>query len=189
MAKLKAGTTIGGSTAWHSGNDGSGSGLDADLLDGYHASVADIANTVVVRDGSGNINATASQARYADLAEKYLSDSNYEAGTVVVFGGDAEVTTTTEAGDTRVAGVVSTDPAYLMNSELTGEFVIKLALRGRVPCKVTGVIKKGDLLVTSSVPGVAIAATNPTNVPAASIIGKAIAKYDSKEIGVIEILI
>jgi hypothetical protein len=95
---------------------------------------------------------TATSAEYADLAEVYSSDINYKAGTVVMFGGEQEVTTATGLATTKVAGVVSTDPAYLMNSEAKG---VAVALKGRVPCYVVGPIKKGDLLVTSSIPGVA----------------------------------
>jgi len=92
------------------------------------------------------------QAKYADLAENYLSDYNYETGTVVVFGGEQEITITNEFADTRVAGVISTNPAYLMNADLDG---LPVALRGRVPVRVTGPVTKGDLLVTSTTEGYA----------------------------------
>ena len=75
------------------------------------------------------------QARYADLAEHYKPDAEYSAGTVLVFGGEEEVTVTNTFADHRVAGVVSTDPAYLMNAASPG---IPIALRGRVPVKITG---------------------------------------------------
>jgi hypothetical protein len=91
-------------------------------------------------------------AKYADLAEIYSSDAEYAPGTVVVFGGSAEITVTGEVGDERVAGVISTNPAYLMNNEAEG---LPVALRGRVPVRVVGPVKKGDSLVTSSTPGVA----------------------------------
>lgn len=92
------------------------------------------------------------EALYADLAEKYTADSDYEPGTVVVFGGDAEITVTNQFADTRVAGIISSDPAYIMNAGLDG---LPVALRGRVPCKVIGPVAKGDLLVTSDVEGYA----------------------------------
>ena len=98
----------------------------------------------------------ATSPQYADLAENYAGDAEYEAGTVVVFGGDAEVTTTDTKGDTRVAGVVSTSPAHLMNSTLEAEHVVAVALTGRVPTKVLGRVRKGDILVTSAIPGYAI---------------------------------
>ena len=125
-------------------------------------------------------------ARYADLAENYAGDAAYEAGTVVVFGGDAEVTTTDTKGDTRVAGVVSTSPAHLMNSTLEAEHVVAVALTGRVPTKVLGKVRKGDILVTSAIPGYAI--VNP-NAGAGTIIGKALEDKDTDERGVIEVVV
>jgi hypothetical protein len=99
-----------------------------------------------------NIYGTAIHAQYADLAENYLSDVEYAPGTVVVFGGEQEITVTTVFADTRVAGVISTDPAYLMNGACGGQ---PLALRGRVPCQVIGPVTKGDLLVTADQSGTA----------------------------------
>lgn len=96
--------------------------------------------------------AQSTSAQYADLAENYVADFLYEPGTVVVFGGEQEITVTTEAADERVAGVVSTNPAYLMNS---GEPGLPIALRGKVPVRVIGPVTKGDSLVTSTTPGVA----------------------------------
>ena len=96
--------------------------------------------------------AQATSAQYADLAENYLADTNYSPGTVVVFGGEQEITVTTEAADERVAGVISTNPAYLMNS---GEPGLPVALRGKVPVRLIGPVTKGDSLVTSTTPGVA----------------------------------
>jgi hypothetical protein len=94
--------------------------------------------------------ATAVQSFYADLAEKYIADQIYDPGTVVIFGGTEEITTTDKPGDIRVAGVISTDPAYLMNMCSTG---LPVALRGKVPVKIVGQVSKGDLLITSEVPG------------------------------------
>ena len=95
-------------------------------------------------------------ATYADLAERYESDNEYEAGTVVVFGGEKEITLTNISEDVSVAGVISTNPAYKMNSQAGADSTHPyVALRGRVPCKVVGPVKKGDLLVTSNVFGYA----------------------------------
>ena len=94
--------------------------------------------------------ATAVQSFYADLAEKYIADQIYDPGTVVIFGGTEEITTTDKLGDTRVAGVISTDPAYLMNMTSAG---LPVALRGKVPVKIVGQVSKGDLLITSDTPG------------------------------------
>jgi filamentous hemagglutinin len=89
---------------------------------------------------------TSTTAKYADLAEIYASDAEYEPGTVVVFGGDAEITVTNQFADVAVAGAISTDPAYLMNAESAG---LPVALRGRIPVRVIGPVYKGDLLVTA----------------------------------------
>jgi hypothetical protein len=96
--------------------------------------------------------AKATSAQYADLAENYRPDADYEKGTVVIFGGSEEITVTSKWADNRVAGVISTDPAYLMNS---GDKGLPVALRGKVPIKVVGKVGKGDLLVTSTTPGYA----------------------------------
>jgi len=94
------------------------------------------------------------EATYADLAERYEADAVYETGTVLIFGGDKEVTRTDVHTDYRVAGVVSTNPAYKMNSDAgTDDTHPYIALRGRVPCQVMGPVSKGDLMVTSSVKG------------------------------------
>ena len=85
-------------------------------------------------------------AQYADLAEKYLADADYEVGTVVCVGGEKEVTAT-KLGD-RAIGVVSANPAYKMNSELEGGTYV--ALKGRVPVKIAGPVKKGDRLVAGN---------------------------------------
>lgn len=125
------------------------------------------------------------QATYADLAEYYEGDREYEPGTVLVFGGEKEVTTTDVVNDTRSAGVVTTNPAYVMNSEQTGVKVC-IALAGRVPCKVVGRVKKGDLLTTAAVPGYAVRATNPT---LGAVIGKALEDKDYGEAGVIQVAV
>lgn len=92
------------------------------------------------------------QAQYADLAEKYIADAEYTPGTVVVFGGEQEITASQTFADVRVAGVISSNPAYLMNAANPG---LPVALRGRVPVQVIGAVSKGDLLVTSDQAGFA----------------------------------
>lgn len=121
------------------------------------------AYSIAARDSSGNISAnlfqgTATAARYADLAEKYLADADYEAGTVVCVGGEKEVTASSLGK--RAIGVVSTNPAYMMNSELEGGTYI--ALKGRVPVKVLGPVKKGDELIAAN-NGCAMVATPHAN--------------------------
>ena len=132
------------------------------------------------------LSATATAARYADLAERYAADAVYDEGTVLIIGGEKEVTVTSTFADTRVAGIVSKNPAYMMNSEAgTDETHPFIALKGRVPCKVQGYIKRGDLIVTSSTPGYGIAASN---VFGGAIIGKAL-ESQSEGFGVIEVLV
>ena len=161
-----------------------------------NASTTATANTVVARDASGNVYANvfvgvSTSARYADLAENYLADGDYLPGTVLVFGGEAEVTAATTYDSTRVAGVVTTQPAHVMNSHLTGDNVACIALRGRVPVKVKGVVRKGDVLVTAGegFVGYAVAALYPRDVPAAAMVGKAITDKLDNGPGVVEALI
>jgi hypothetical protein len=133
--------------------------------------------------GYNTVHAKATSAQYADLAEIYEADSEYEVGTVVIFGGDKEITVSSMGADPRVAGVISGAPAYLMNSKATG---LAVALQGKVPCKVVGQISKGDMLVTHSQhPGVARKGTNPSM---GTVIGKALEEYNSTEIGTINIV-
>ena len=133
----------------------------------------------------GVVNATATQAEYADLAEKYQTDVIVKAGEVVVFGGDKEVTTTKISHDTRVAGIVSTDPAYLMNSNSDG---VPVALTGKVPAYVQGPVAKGDRLVTSTEPGVAIKMTTYQYQPGC-IIGKAMENIDDTSVQLISVAV
>jgi hypothetical protein len=125
------------------------------------------------------------QATYADLAEYYAADADYAPGTVLVFGGAREVTVTSQINDTRLAGVVTTDPAYVMNSEQEGQRAC-IALAGRVPCMVVGRVNKGDMLTTSATPGYAVRASTPT---LGAIIGKALEDKDYGEAGVIQIAV
>jgi hypothetical protein len=117
------------------------------------------------------------------LAEVYESDTDYEVGTVVVFGGTKEITTTVHKYDTRVAGVISENPAYIMNSKSSGQPV---ALAGKVKCKVHGIIEKGTMLVASDRIGCATKSQHP---PVGSVIGKALEDYNSDETGTINIVV
>jgi len=121
----------------------------------------------------------------ADVAEYYEGDKEYEVGTVLVFGGDKEVTTTNTNMDKRIAGVVSNTAAYVMYTACPGHKNL-VALVGRVPCKVVGKIKKGDILVTAGIHGVATVSDDPR---VGTIVGKAIEDYDSDHIGTIEIAV
>lgn len=134
-----------------------------------------------------NFYGTASSAKYADLAERYHADAAYEPGTVLVIGGPNEVTACKTYADYKVAGVVSTAPAYMMNSDAGNDASHPfIALKGRVPCKVVGPVAKGDLLVTSNIEGHAQSYSN--NVPTAAIVGKALEDLEDG-LGVIEVMV
>jgi hypothetical protein len=127
------------------------------------------------------------QSTFADLAERYAADAVYEPGTVLMIGGTHEVTLCTTKFSTAVAGVVSSNPAYMLNSAAgPNETHPYIALKGRIPCKVLGVIKKGDCLAASSTPGVAQSVGDIPYDPNC-IIGKALEDYSSNEVGLIEI--
>ena len=130
-------------------------------------------------------NGTATTAQYADMAEIYSADADYEPGTVVKIGGEAEITMTTEHADVEVFGVISTNPAYLMNSEAEG---LPVALQGRVPVKVIGKIKKGQRLVSSDVPGLAWA-VDDMEYDVRSIIGRSLEDKDDGNEGIVEVVV
>ncbi|MDA9225120.1 hypothetical protein N9O93_00345 [bacterium] len=178
--------------------------VDADTLDGIssasfmrsdandsHSGTITPSSNNAINLGSGSLKyanvyattfqGTATSAQYADLAEKYESDADLEAGTVVMFGGDKEVTSCDSENCHAVAGVISTDPAYMMNAGSEGQFV---ALTGRVPTKVTGPVAKGDLMVSA---GNGMAMAN-NDAQAGRIIGKAVGSSEGGE-AVIEVLV
>jgi len=156
-----------------------------------------ITTPAIVKSGTNNVGnigqsdnsyntvfARATSAQYADVAERYLADASYEPGTVLHFGGDYEVSQCNADACTRVAGVVSTNPAYIMNSQLEGEHVVEVALLGRVPCKVEGTVQRGDMMVSAG-NGRARAETNPKM---GTVIGKALENFNG-EVGVIEVVV
>lgn len=132
--------------------------------------------------------AKATSAQYADVAEKYVADRFYPPGTVMEIGGAAEVQATTSYASTRIAGVVSTAPALIMNSTQSDANAVELALLGRVPCRVTGNIDRGDLLTSSDQPGVATALAAQDYRPG-SVIGKALEGHRGRGEGMIEVMV
>ena len=126
---------------------------------------------------------TATSARYADLAENYLADAEYEPGIVLEIGGKYEVTIAQDSTN-KIAGVVSTNPAFLMNSQCKGKYVVALAIQGRAPCKVRGKIYKGNMLISAG-EGFAKATDTPQF---GTIIGKALEDFDGLE-GIIEVFV
>ena len=154
---------------------------DISLNTSYDATFNSITTTEITTGATGTAGTFEGQwsltagstltATYADLAEKYESDQKYQPGTVVVIGGDAEVTACHSFMSKRVAGVVSGHPAFVMNEDLTGGVLV--ALKGRVPVKVSGEVKKGDLLVTADDLGCATAAQSD-DVPPTAVVGIAL---------------
>jgi filamentous hemagglutinin len=128
--------------------------------------------------------AKATSAQYADLAEVYAADAAYEPGTVLSFGGLSEVTVSTVSGDARIAGIVSTNPSYVMNATLNSEYTAVVALTGRVPAKVSGPVSKGDMMVSAG-NGRAIACATPGM---GTVIGKALDNHAGGD-GVIEVVV
>lgn len=154
--------------------------LNASAITGTGSPNTTMTGTFVLASGS------TLQATYADLAEYYEADQEYAVGTVMIFGGDKEVTTGNIKSDHRVAGVVSENAALIMNEGCPGIKTL-LALQGRVPCRVVGKIRKGDLMITSGISGVAVSAGGDAR--AGTIIGKALENYDSDHIGTIEVAV
>jgi len=187
----------------------SGAIVDSAQLD-IQTSAAN-ANIVLTPNGTGNVNISsnimptsanasaniggatayfntvfgkATTAQYADLAELYSADAKYEPGTVLDFGGTNEVTISSVASSTRVAGVVSTNPAHLMNSVLESEHKVAVALQGRVPTLVKGTVRKGDMMVTAG-NGFAQACATPAM---GTVIGKALENFNGAS-GTIEVVV
>ena len=159
------------------------SGFGGDILNLQGNGVGNIGSATTYFN-TAHVKATSAQ--YADVAERYLADADYAVGTVLVIGGDKEVTQSTSVCQTTVAGTVSENPGVLMNRGLEGEHVAAVALLGRVPCRVVGVINKGDLLMSSEIPGVAC---KMTNFQPGCVIGKALENHTVETQGTIEIMV
>jgi hypothetical protein len=163
-------------------------------LTGLTINNATTAITNAATTGTGNIGASgavfntvfakATSAQYADLAEMYAADAYYTPGTVLEFGGPEEITLSDSDMSTRIIGVVSTDPAHLMNSDLQANHPTAVALIGRVPCSVVGTVRRGDMMVSAG-NGAARSESNPAP---GSMIGKAVQDHNG-DTGVIEILV
>jgi hypothetical protein len=157
-----------------------------------NAQTTEVANSIVARDSEASFSANvitaqlfdgpASSARYADLAEKYLPDTDYEAGTVVCIGGEKEITASTSGK--RALGVISTQPAYMMNSKLEGG--VYVALKGRVPCKVVGPVNKGDELVAGP-DGCAMVLVSSTQ--GSKVFGLALETNNNSDVKLIEVVV
>ena len=118
------------------------------------------------------------------MAEFYRADADYLPGTVVSFGGDQEVTLSQTAADNTVAGVISTNASYMMNSALSTPHRALVALTGRVPTLVTGPVRKGAMMVSAG-DGRAQACATPA---IGTVIGKSLENFDGEQ-GMIEIVV
>jgi hypothetical protein len=133
---------------------------------------------------------TATSAQYADLAERYESDCLLEAGDVVILGGSKEITKSNEAFSTDVFGIISTAPAYMMNSDAGDDTTHPyVALSGRLPVKVIGQVKKGQRLVTSAIAGVAQAAKLHDITNSFVVIGRALADKITDGVDFLEVTV
>jgi hypothetical protein len=131
----------------------------------------------------------ATSAQYADVAERYESDELLTAGTVVCLGGIAEVEACRVEGSDEVFGVVSTSPAYLMNSEAgTDRTHPAIAVIGRVPCLVVGPVRKGQRLMASSTVGHACA-YDPDMYSPLSVLGRSLVEKTDDSPGIIEVVV
>ena len=151
------------------------------IVNGATTGVGNIGSSTVAFN---TVFAKATTAQYADLAEKYTADADYAAGTVVMFGGANEVTLANQDSTTKIAGVISANPGFIMNEALQSEFVAVVALQGRVPCRVVGPVEKGDMMVATSNG----AARADNSARAGTIIGKALENFDGAT-GTIEVVV
>jgi hypothetical protein len=140
-----------------------------------------------IGNASGYFNtifAKSTSAQYADLAEMYAADAHYQPGTVMRFGGDQDVTICEDADDTRVAGVISTNPSYIMNAVCSSGFPVAVALVGKVPTQVIGPVTKGDMMIAAGA-GRAQACNQPR---LGTVIGKSLEDFSGAH-GVINIVV
>ena len=136
------------------------------------------------------LNGTAVSAQYADLAERYESDSNYAYGTIVKLGGTKEITASQEENDTQILGVISQNPAYIMNDGAgpVDEW-LPVAMTGRVPVKVEGTVTKGQRIVTSNTPGVGKAVDDSELVSLLTVVGRALTDSSDSNIKLVECVV
>jgi hypothetical protein len=176
-----SGLTTGSTPTFAGLTVGTGSITGGNIVNGNGNGIGNIGSSSVYFN---TVFGKATTAQYADLAENYAADAEYTSGTVLEFGGANEVTLSVIPGSARVAGVVSTNPAHLMNSTLESQYVTALALTGRVPTSVVGTVRKGDMMVSAG-NGAAQACATPAM---GTVIGKALENFNG-ESGVIEIVV
>ena len=160
---------------------------DGDML--FKINDGGVTTTAMTIDGAtGTISGTQINAQYADLAERFEADAEYDAGTVVELGGAKEITSALNDLSDEVFGVISSRAAYLMNSGAGDDATHPpVAMSGRVPVKVIGTVNKGDRLVSAG-NGLARAATK-TEVNNFNVIGRSLETKYSEEQGTVEAIV
>jgi len=155
----------------------------------FSVNIAGTPTTVMTIDGAtGNISGNQINANYADVAERFAADAEYAPGTVVSLGGVAEITKSIEELTDNVFGVISTRAAYLMNSQAgPSNTHPPVAMTGRVPVRTTGIVRKGDRLVSAG-DGLARSA-QPGEATAFNVIGRALQDKSSAEEGMVEAIV
>lgn len=168
------------------------------FLDGGAGATATInagINLNTVTGSAMKFHGTATHAQYADVAELYTADQQFEAGTLIMLsdgGGAEEVTQTLHQKDPKILGVVTTDPALLMNAKLNAgdKFAVGVALLGRVPCKVVGKVDKGDRICSSDTKGHGMSADLAGfEYTWKHVIGRALESKSSEDAGTIEVIV
>jgi hypothetical protein len=155
----------------------------------FRVSIAGVPTTVMTINGStGTISGQQITANYADVAERFAADTEYEAGTVVELGGSQEITRSNEDLSDKVFGVISTRAAYLMNSQAGSDATHPpVAMTGRVPVRVVGIVRKGDRLVSA---GNGLARSAQANeITAFNVIGRALVEKLDSNIGMVEAIV
>ena len=166
------------------------------------ATVNTEANQTAIVNGAGNavgnigsvssyfntVFAQATTALYADVAERFAADEIYEPGTVVELGGSAEITRVKRDASDQVFGVISTRPAFTMNGGAgDNDTHPPVAMTGRVPVKVTGIVNKGDRLISAGA-GLARAA-QLGEATSFNVIGRALSSKSTAEVGTVEAIV
>jgi hypothetical protein len=155
----------------------------------FRVSIAGVPTTVMTINGStGTISGQQITANYADVAERFAADTEYEAGTVVELGGSQEITRSNEDLSDKVFGVISTRAAYLMNSQAGSDATHPpVAMTGRVPVRVVGIVRKGDRLVSA---GNGLARSAQANeITAFNVIGRALVDKLDSDHGMVEAIV
>jgi hypothetical protein len=160
---------------------------------GYAVALINAAGSAVGNIGSSSVPfnrifATATSAQYADVAERFAADQEYSPGTVVELGGIAEITRSDTELSESVFGVISTRAAYLMNDAAGNDLTHPpVAMTGRVPVQVTGIIKRGDRLVSAG-NGIARAAKTG-EATAFNVIGRSLDDKLDSGLGTVEAIV